>query len=141
MSDDDIRAREAAIRANAHETTLRNLKEVLLLSKIAEAEGITVSEDDLVFEIEAMAERTGESVRRIRSRVEKEGGADSLANQILEQKVIDRIEAVSVIDDVQVEIEPEGRVETLDITATKPADESSTEPSEIANTENSEEGS
>ena len=101
MSDDDIRAHEAQIRANAHETTLRTLKEVLLLSKIADAEGITVDDDDLALEIEAMAARTGESVRRIRSRVEKEGGADSLANQILEQKVIDRIEAASEIEDVE----------------------------------------
>ena len=117
MSNDDIRAREAQIRANAHETTLRSLKEVLLLSKIADAEGISVDNDDLAVEIEAMAARTGESVRRIRSRVEKEGGADSLANHILEQKVIDRIEAASEIEDVKVEIEPEGRVETLDISA------------------------
>ena len=29
MSDDDIRAHEAQIRANAHETTLRSLKELL----------------------------------------------------------------------------------------------------------------
>ena len=91
MSDDDIRAHEAQIRANAHETTLRSLKELLLLSKIADVEGIKVDEDDLALEIEAMAARTGESVRRIRSRVEKEGGADSLATQILERKVIDRI--------------------------------------------------
>jgi trigger factor len=141
MSDDDIRAREAQIRANAHETTMRTLKEVLLLGKIAEVEAITVDEEDLALEIETVAARTGESVRRIRSRVEKEGGADSLANQILEQKVIDRIEAASVIEDVKVEIEPEGRVETLDITATKPADETSPAELDDPNSKKSEEGS
>ena len=91
MSDNEIRASEAQIRANAHETTLRSLKELLLLAKIADAEGIKVEEEDLALEIEAMAERTDESVRRVRARVEKEGGADSLATQILERKVIDRI--------------------------------------------------
>ena len=50
-------------------------------------------------------------------------GADSLATQILERKVIDRILEDSEIEDVAVEIEPEGRVETLDITATAPRDE------------------
>ena len=71
-----------------------------------------------------MAERTGESVRRIRSRVEKEGGADSLATQILERKVIDRI-----LEDVRdrrrrrSRSSPRDEVETLDITATAPADE------------------
>ncbi len=55
--------------------------------------------------------------------VEKEGGAESLATQILEQRVIDRITETIAIEDVAVAIEPEGRVETLDITATKPAAE------------------
>lgn len=65
MSDDDIRAHEAQICANAHETTLRTLKELLLLSKIADVEGIKVEDEDLALEIEEMANRTGESVRRI----------------------------------------------------------------------------
>jgi trigger factor len=88
-----------------------------------------------------MAAQTGESVRRIRSRVEKEGGADSLANQILEQKVINRIEEASVIEDVRVEIEPEGRVETLDLRATVPADEDPDADLAETNAKTSEEGS
>jgi trigger factor len=141
MSDDDIRAHEAQIRANAHETTLRSLKELLLLSKIADVEGIQVDNDDLALEIEAMAARTGESVRRIRSRVEKEGGADSLGTQLLERKVIDRIFENCKIEDVPVEIEPEGRVETLDIAAAAPAQESPTAADEDSKSENVEEGS
>ncbi len=78
MSDKEIRASEAQIRANAHETTLRSLKELLLLAKIAEAEEIEVDEETSALEIEAMAARTDESVRRVRARVEKEGGPDSL---------------------------------------------------------------
>ena len=120
MSDDDIRAHEAQIRANAHETTLRSLKELLLLTEIADVEGIQVEPDDLAIEIEEMAARTGESVRRIRSRVEKEGGADSLATQLLERKVVDRILEGCQIEDFPVEIQPEGRVETLNIAATAP---------------------
>ena len=78
MSDDDIRAREAEIRANAHESTLQSLKEFLLLAKIAETESITIDDSDLGVELEAIAERTGESVRRIRARLEKEGMTDDL---------------------------------------------------------------
>ena len=66
MSDNEIRASEAQIRANAHESTLRSLKEFLLLAKIAEAEGIKVGEEELTIEIEAIADRTDESVRRVR---------------------------------------------------------------------------
>ena len=113
----------------------------MLLSKIADVEGIKVEDDDLALEIEAMAARTGESVRRIRSRVEKEGGADSLATQLLERKVIDRILENCEIEDVPVEIEPEGRVETLDISATAPANEAPAAADEDSKSENVEEGS
>ena len=91
LTDAEIRAREAEIRANAHETTLRSLKEFFLLSKIAEAEGIKVEDEDLEQEIEAIAARTDESPRRVRARIEKEGLAEALATQILERKAIDRI--------------------------------------------------
>jgi len=140
-SDNDIRAHEAQIRANAHETTLRTLKELLLLSRIADQEGIKVEDNDLVLEIEAIAARTGESLRRIRSRVEKEGGADSLATQILEWKVINRIIEDSAIEDVVVALDPEGMVETLNIAATAPADESFSAESDNPKAENLEERS
>ena len=47
LSDTEIRAREAEIRANAHETTLRSLKEFFVLAKIAEAEEIKVEDEDI----------------------------------------------------------------------------------------------
>jgi trigger factor len=115
MSDNEIRASEAAIRANAHESTLRSLKELILLSKIAEIEKIEVDEEDFEVEIEAMAERSGESPRRIRSRLEKEGMTQQLTTQILERKVIDHILlSATVEDDVTASAEPEVAVETLD---------------------------
>ena len=120
MTDKEIRASEAQIRANAHESTLRSLKELLLLGKIGDAEGIEVGEEDAALEIESIAARTDESVRRVRARMEKEGGSDSLMTQILERKVIDRILEDTVIEDVQTRIEPEEVVETLDYTLTTP---------------------
>ena len=74
FSDSDIRAREAEIRANAHEMTLRSLKEFFVLAKIAEVEGVKVEDEDLEAEIEAMAARTDESVRRIRAGREGRAG-------------------------------------------------------------------
>ena len=129
MSDDDIKAREAEIRANAHESTLQSLKEFLLLAKIAEAEEIKVEEADVAVELEAIAERTNESIRRIRARLQKEGMSDDLTTQILERKVIDRILESSTIEDVVVATdEPEARVETLDHTAEAEAEAGSEEP-------------
>jgi trigger factor len=123
MSDSQIRASEAQIRANAHESTLRSLKEFLILVKIADAEGIKVGEEDVELEIEAIAARTDESVRRVRARLEKEGGADSLVTQILERRVLDRILEDVTIEDVAVKTETAREVETLDHTASSPAGE------------------
>src|SRR5262249_35515592 len=120
MTDKEIRAREAQIRANAHESTLRSLKELLLLGRIADQEKIAVSEEDAALEIEAIAARTDESVRRVRARIEKEGGADSLMTQILERKVIDRILEDTLIEDFETKIAPEEDVETIDYTLKAP---------------------
>jgi trigger factor len=117
LSDAELRAREAEIRANAHETTLRNLKEFFLLSRIAEAEGIKVDDDDLDREIDMIAMRTEESPRRIRARIEKEGLADGLATQILERRVIDFVLESATIEDVAVGAEADREVETVDQTA------------------------
>lgn len=116
LQENEIRAREAEIRANARESTLRGLKEFFLLAKIAEAEGIKVEDVDFEMEIEAIASRSDESPRRVRSRIEKEGLADALASQILERKAIDRILEFVRFEEVPL-VEQEA-VETLDQTAT-----------------------
>ena len=64
--------------------------------------------------------RTSRSPRRVRARLEKEGGPDSLMTQILERKVIDRILEDTVIEDVQAKIEPQEDVETIDYTLEVP---------------------
>jgi len=116
LSDTDIRAREAELRANAHEMTLRSLKEFFILAKIAEVENIKVEDEDMEIEIEAIAARSDESPRRVRARVEKEGLADTLASQILERKTIDRILEFVKLEEVPMVEDKE--VETLDQAAT-----------------------
>ena len=116
FSEVDIRAREAEIRANAHEMTLRSLKEFFILARIADSEGIKVEEEDLELEIEAMAARTDESVRRVRARVEKEGLGDVLATQVLEREALDHILKYVEIVDVHLD-DVETAVETVDQSA------------------------
>jgi trigger factor len=115
LGEREIKAREAELRANAHETTLLSLKEFFLLAKIAEEEGIKVEDADLENEIEALALRSEESVRRVRARVEKEGLADALASQILERKTIDRIAEFVKFEEVA--LVEDRAVETIDETA------------------------
>ena len=130
LNDADIRAREAELRANAHESTLKGLKEFFVLAKIAEAEDIKVEDEDMEVEIEAIADRTDESPRRVRARVEKEGLADAMASQILERKTIDRILEFVKLEEVP--LVEDKSVETLDQAATTApegaAEESSTDP-------------
>jgi trigger factor len=106
--------------------TLRSLKEFFVLARIAEAEGIHVEPEDVELELESLAAKSDESVRRIRARVEKEGLGDALATQILERKALDHILKSVDIEDVPVD-EPETAVETVDQTAAPAAPESAAE--------------
>jgi trigger factor len=125
LNPNDIRARQAELRSNAHESTLQSLKEFFLLAKIAEAEDIKVEDSDLEAEVEALAARSDESIRRIRARVEKEGLTDALASQILERKTIDRIiDSVKFEDVAMIE---QSDVETIDETAGTATEETTTE--------------
>ena len=116
LSEREIRNRSAEIRAFAHETTLRDLKEYFIFSRIAEVEDIKVDDRDIEDEIELIADQSDQSIRRVRAQIEKEGRQDALAAQILERKTIARI-----LDSVQfedVELIPENKdVETLDESA------------------------
>jgi trigger factor len=125
LSEANIRAREAEIRANAHEVTLRSLKEFFLLAKIAQAENIEVGDSDLEEEIEMIAERSDESPRRIRARIQKEGIADAITSQILERKALDRI--LESVTFEEVPLEEQAAVETLDQAATTAAQEEAAE--------------
>lgn len=128
LDDAAIRAREAQVRANVHESTLQSLKEFFLLAKIAEAEGIKVEDEDLEQEITALALRTDESPRRIRARVQKEGLEDVLASQILERKAIERIGEYVKFEETA--LPEEAAVETIDETVGVAAEGAEETPAE-----------
>ncbi len=115
LTEENIRAREAEIRGNAHESTLQGLKEFFILAKIADAEDIKVEDEDIEEEIEAMAVRSDDSVRRVRSRVEKEGLTEAIASQILERKTLDRI--LQFVTFEEVPLVEKDQIETLDQSA------------------------
>jgi len=114
-TDSELKAREAEIRANAHESTLRGLKEFFILAKVADAEDLKVEDEDFALEIEAIAARTDESPRRVRARIEKDGLVDALASQILERKALDRI--LEYVSYEEVPLVVGKAVETLDQSA------------------------
>lgn len=113
FSEDEIRAHENELRQNSNESTARALKEHFILERIAEDEEIDATEADYEREITLIAMQTGDSVRKVRARIEKGGMMDALHNQIIERKVIDRILAEAVFKEVPYEFES-GETEAID---------------------------
>jgi trigger factor len=124
FSEDEIRAQENQLRQDALATAERSLKQQFILQRIAEQEGIKVNESDLEDEVRAIAQRTGDSVRRIRARIEKEQQWDAVGLQVLEGKAIQAILSKAELADVPYE-EEELRSSGLDESAVS---ESAAEP-------------
>ncbi|MDO5308187.1 MAG: trigger factor [Planctomycetia bacterium] len=91
FSDQQIISQINSLRQNCNASTAQALKEHFILEAIAESEGIEDTADDYTQELMLMSAQTGESVRRLRSQIEKSGNMDVLRNQIIERKVINLI--------------------------------------------------
>jgi trigger factor len=116
FSNDEILAYENELRQNSRQSTARALKEHFILERIAEDEKIDATAEDYDQEIWLIAHQSGETPRRVRSRLEKQGGMDVLRNQIVERKVVDLI--LSHAEFNEVPYQPETvEAEALDRTA------------------------
>ena len=91
FTDEQINSQRNQLIQNAKASTAQALKEHFILEAIAESEGIDVEERDFELEIMLIAAQTGESPRRVRARIDRDGTSDILRNQIIERKVIDLI--------------------------------------------------
>lgn len=99
FSEAEIRARENQLRQNSAASTATALKEHFILERIAEEEKIDVDEGDYEKEIFLIAAQSGESPRRVRAQLEKRGLMDVLRNQIIERKVLERVESEAKFKD------------------------------------------
>jgi trigger factor len=61
----------------------------MLLERIAEVENITVSNEDIEAEIEAMAEASRQPKEQVRGVLTKDGGERSIANRLRNRKALD----------------------------------------------------
>lgn len=105
FSDAEVRAHENELRQNSRSNTARALKEHFILERIAEEQKIEDSPQDYDFEIQLIAQQSGESPRRVRAQLEKRGLMDTLRNQIIERKAIDLILESAKFKDVPYELE------------------------------------
>jgi trigger factor len=99
FSEAEIRARQNELRQNSAASTARALKEHFILERIAEDEKIDAQEGDFEQEIFLMAMQSGESPRRVRAQIEKRGLMDVLQNQIVERKVLERVQSEAKFKD------------------------------------------
>ncbi|MEQ8209942.1 MAG: trigger factor [Lacipirellulaceae bacterium] len=99
FSEAEIRARENMLRQNSAQSTARALKEHFILERIAEEENIEAEQGDFDKEIFLMAMQSGDSPRRVRAQIEKRGLMDVLQNQIIERKVLEKVQAEAKFKD------------------------------------------
>jgi trigger factor len=80
----------ASMRARQHDRAVDDVKAELLIDRIADAEKIEVSDEELDKEITHLAEHHGnESAEALRARLTKQGALDNMKSQLRNNKTID----------------------------------------------------
>jgi len=100
MSDEEISARGRLLQRDVLKNTAMALKEHFVLQKIAEVEKIDVTEEDLDDEINRIADRSNESPRRVRARLERDDMMEALAVELIERRTLDLILQNAEYEDV-----------------------------------------
>lgn len=78
-----------SLRERQRERALRDVKAEILLDRIATAENMDVSEEELSKEIETLAQRSGESAPALRARLTKQGALDRMKSKLRSDKAIE----------------------------------------------------
>src|SRR5271155_735740 len=79
----------AALRKGQREQSLDDVKAELLVDRIATAEKIDASDEDVEKEINALAEHSGESATALRARLTKQGALDRMKSKLRSDKTIE----------------------------------------------------
>ena len=78
-----------ALRKRQHDRAVDDVKAELLIDRIDEAEKIDVTDEEFEKQIEALAERSGESATALRARLTKQGALDRMKSKLRSDKTID----------------------------------------------------
>jgi trigger factor len=134
MTEEQIAGRQRVLQNDAIRTTAAALKEHFVLQKIAELEKIEIQDADIENEIEAIAERAGESYRKVKARLEKDDLIEALATELLERKALDLVLNESTYEDFEANPteDKEGEVATLEGQAVPDAEAAAPAPAPAA---------
>lgn len=91
------------IREGQRERAERDVRGMFILDRIAEQEGIEVSDEDLNQELEGYAASRGETVAAAKARLTKEEALDSIKEQVRQQKALDLVIASADLKTEEVE--------------------------------------
>lgn len=105
LSDEDIEAQQGDIIATAQVQARNNLKTNFILQEIAQAEEITVSQNELLQRITAMAEQEKKKVKAFIKELQRGNRIDSIQNSILVGKAIDFLVENAQIEEVEANTE------------------------------------
>jgi trigger factor len=100
MAEEEIKARQRILQQDVLNSTAASLKEHFVLQKIAEVEKIEINDEEIEAEIEAIADQTGESARKVRAQFEREDLIETLAAQLIERKALNLILENAQYEDV-----------------------------------------
>jgi len=131
MTDEQIAGRQRVLELDSLRSTAAALKEHFVLQKIAELEKLEIEDADIEAEIEAIAERSGESYRKVKARMEKEDLIEALATELLERKALDLVLGSAEYDDYETDPaadDREGEVATVSAPALPEGGEAAGEP-------------
>jgi trigger factor len=78
-----------SLRRRQHDRAVDDVKAELLLDRIADAERIEATDEDVEKEISALAERSGESATVLRARLTKQGALDRMKSKLRSDKTIE----------------------------------------------------
>lgn len=87
-----------SIRAHARKQAEQNLKEHLIIKKIAAAEGFIITEEDVDAEIKAIAEANGLPLARVIENFQEEGRRDGLKSSLLARRTVDFLVSQSIME-------------------------------------------
>jgi trigger factor len=90
-----------------------DVRATMLLEKIAQAENITVSDEEIGAEIEALATASRQSTEQVRAALTKDGGERSIAHRLRNRKALDLLMENASITDGEWS-EPEAKDEAKD---------------------------
>jgi trigger factor len=78
-----------SLRRRQHDRAVDDVKAELLLDRVADAEKIEATDEDVEKEISALAERGGESATALRARLTKQGALDRMKSKLRSDKTIE----------------------------------------------------